>query len=119
MTRPLPETKLPEQPRARRTAERRTWSSQAWDGEKPNLFATRSEGKSFGSHIPSSDPGGMGGAAVSCPPQAVGATPARLMTASDSIHAQTLARRIDSPFVMMVDSVSVGRAVRVVKHGAR
>ena len=35
ITRPSGDTKLPEQPRASRTLESRTWSSQALSGEKP------------------------------------------------------------------------------------
>src|SRR4051794_5224452 len=45
---------LPEQPRVRRTDERRTWSSQAWVGPNPYFLATRSEGKALKSHMPSS-----------------------------------------------------------------
>src|SRR5262249_21094924 len=54
ITSPSGETKLPEHPSARRTLDRRTWSSQAWSGENPCVFWTRALGKVSKVHIPSS-----------------------------------------------------------------
>ena len=61
ITRPLGDTKLPEQPPASRTDERRTWSSQAWSGLKPYFCATRSDGNWLSSHMPSSEVGESAG----------------------------------------------------------
>src|SRR4051812_32689553 len=54
ITSPSAETKLPEQPPARRAEERRTWSSHAWSGAKPYFLLTACEGKLLKVHIPSS-----------------------------------------------------------------
>src|SRR5258707_611850 len=60
MTKPFGDTKLPEHPPASRTADNRTWSSQSVEGPTPSRFFRRSEGTSFGSHIPSSLMSGAG-----------------------------------------------------------
>jgi len=54
ITSPRAETKLPEHPRARRTEESRTSSSQAGIGAKPWSRETFSDGKASKVHIPSS-----------------------------------------------------------------
>src|SRR5579859_2613808 len=67
-TSPLGDTRLPEQPPARRTAESRTCSSHSSVGAKPCSLPTPSDGKSLSSHIPSSVVSGRAGAGDAASP---------------------------------------------------